>query len=1287
MSTASQQSQLTLQQNNTNNIGDALKPKDTLCPGCYTSAIREEGGLVVAFGYAFPQIHQAREFNPLTGQEFFFVYSQSFFHVECFKCAKCHEKVTADTNLLLLSDGSPVCANCTYCCTICHQAINDEAIMAGEDSFHAHCFKCKICKNRIDELTYARTSHGIYCMECHNDRVARNRRHAQKRAELAALGTNGGSGRVREVETRYPQEHGVGKSIPDTFLYLYHNHKGDIRRSYSGHRSISKSQATSALHSDTPNNERTKNRTPPITPASASSLSQKDESLNPSKQRTLPIPSADVKSGYNNRRRSFDDGVRPLDVLFKHTGTNTAGMMTRNSHALQVETSYAPQRRSLNSSGSHPDTIVPLIPTMSPTPTPVQIINQITLNSQMSSNGNSLSEHSDSCVLVSTGPGSPFSVLSPLSTEGSNDGRLNPSMQQSSTGANNAVFVGPNITSVAGEYAEESPSYSPPKQQQQKSYQESDLSSPVRRASFTDSSGAHLAHVRDSRSFSPSCYADVPHGIESETDNEAHGNSVTVDLSDPLLVLPASQGSGEYQYFKHYEPDVSISPDSASEEIELPPLGQASHAAYIAPALPPIRFSMNSADFSELFNSMPGLSPLKSHEFRGRISEHSSTAREALVPYTSIIDTNNPVLSPPNADFLSGVDANKIVNDINMPANLTSSTTPENFADIPPSSLTAPRSDQVTLDHSNTPFPSLPGDSLDATQVVQDESHKNTLNQLKTLVQDAKEKKTLQISLDRRLVELTVEAWELQQTDYTDLKMRFNAIKRTSKRYIEGLTVAQTEYDRELNARRDAEAEITRLRILLSSQAAKLTALSSDSRRQEQRRKVAKEIQDDLLKLEGDLAKLRVERDLIIVEMENLYNAKSSPHSIVIRSFNQGLDNLHMQYQRDLVPLEHQKETLKREILELKSFLDASLEEATVLNSRNEELALLNAEYLRQTEVRSPRGSQHPHHNVVSVNHSNAIEDEINRNKQPESSTPSKKFKWPSYKGRETSQPTIGYDLIKKKARIEHSFTQMSVLRFTRCDRCGDKMWGSQLRCTACNMSVHIRCAVNVYTACVQQGHLAKEENQAQLQSMFGRDLTEQAFVDGKTEGRLVPVLVEKCVGAVEALALDYEGIYRKNGGAGQSRMITQLFEKGDYFAFDLCDSDRFPDICSVTSVLKNYFRSLPVPLFTFDLHDDFINAAQIPDLSTKQQILKQLINKLPPAHYHTLRKLMLHLHNVSDRSEHNRMNSRNLGVVFGPTLMKSRDPAAEFTDMAGKTLLVEWVIENALFIFGDIPL
>ena len=160
---------------------------------------------------------------------------QSFFHVDCFKCAKCGDKVTADTNLLLLSDGSPICANCSYCCNVCKLPILDEAIMTGDDSYHAHCFKCKVCRNRIDELVFAKTSQGIYCMNCHNQRVARSRRRhqekkaaqAQAQAQAAANGTTGsnGSGRSREAQN-------LNTSVSIQYQSLYHSaHSHSIRHS------------------------------------------------------------------------------------------------------------------------------------------------------------------------------------------------------------------------------------------------------------------------------------------------------------------------------------------------------------------------------------------------------------------------------------------------------------------------------------------------------------------------------------------------------------------------------------------------------------------------------------------------------------------------------------------------------------------------------------------------------------------------------------------------------------------------------------------------------------------------------------------------------------------------------------------------------------------------------------------------------------------------------------------------------------------------------------------------
>ena len=68
-------------------------------------------------------------------------------------------------------------------------------------------------------------------------------------------------------------------------------------------------------------------------------------------------------------------------------------------------------------------------------------------------------------------------------------------------------------------------------------------------------------------------------------------------------------------------------------------------------------------------------------------------------------------------------------------------------------------------------------------------------------------------------------------------------------------------------------------------------------------------------------------------------------------------------------------------------------------------------------------------------------------------------------------------------------------------------------------------------------------------------------------------------------------------------------------------------------------------------------------------------------------------------------MHARNLGVVFGrkctgglsttrnadigtaATLMRSPDPSAEFSDMAGKALCVEWLVENAPRIFDAHPI
>jgi hypothetical protein len=337
------------------------------------------------------------------------------------------------------------------------------------------------------------------------------------------------------------------------------------------------------------------------------------------------------------------------------------------------------------------------------------------------------------------------------------------------------------------------------------------------------------------------------------------------------------------------------------------------------------------------------------------------------------------------------------------------------------------------------------------------------------------------------------------------------ARQRTSRQYIQGLTVAQTEYDRELKARRDAEAEVTRLRVLLSGQVARLTALSGDAKREELRQQLSIELNDNLSGLEYDLSKLKVERDMALAEFEELSATKrwvyspsmntilisfsstattsTEPPSNLGRSLTKRLDTLKNQYKHELVPLTRTRETLTREIAELKAVRDVFLEETTVLNARNEELAQLSAVYSRRVES-VPDGATHipdtlrpsvdrtrtqahqtqqPQQSIglppsVSSSTSGASTIYEDPNADPryhrvqradaEMHTPSKgKFmKWP---GSRTKEAFAQQTLSERKIHQEHNFQQLSILRFTRCDHCGDKMWGSQLRCTGEHLSSH----------------------------------------------------------------------------------------------------------------------------------------------------------------------------------------------------------------------------------------
>lgn len=134
-------------------------------------------------------------------------------HIDCFRCSTCSTLLDSDAHLLLLGDGSLICSNCTYSCNSCGNKIEDLAILTGDQAFCAQCFRCRNCKRKIENLRYARTSQGIFCMDCHESLMQRRRK---KKANAAAKKPGGPGTKYDKSLPSLPPSMEETRSIDET---------------------------------------------------------------------------------------------------------------------------------------------------------------------------------------------------------------------------------------------------------------------------------------------------------------------------------------------------------------------------------------------------------------------------------------------------------------------------------------------------------------------------------------------------------------------------------------------------------------------------------------------------------------------------------------------------------------------------------------------------------------------------------------------------------------------------------------------------------------------------------------------------------------------------------------------------------------------------------------------------------------------------------------------------------------------------------------------------------------
>ncbi|XP_041967621.1 rho GTPase-activating protein 29-like isoform X1 [Alosa sapidissima] len=255
----------------------------------------------------------------------------------------------------------------------------------------------------------------------------------------------------------------------------------------------------------------------------------------------------------------------------------------------------------------------------------------------------------------------------------------------------------------------------------------------------------------------------------------------------------------------------------------------------------------------------------------------------------------------------------------------------------------------------------------------------------------------------------------------------------------------------------------------------------------------------------------------------------------------------------------------------------------------------------------------------------------------------------------------------------------------TKCRECDGLVVFHGAECEECSLACHKKCLESLSIQC---GH---RKLQGRL-ALFGVDFSMVAR--GSNNG--IPFIIRKCAAEVESRALTLKGIYRVNGAKSRVEKLCQAFENGK----ELVElSDHSPH--DISNVLKLYLRQLPEPLIQYRFYNDVIGIAKETQkivmveaaaeqdssgqsLTTEVECvvlkLRDLLRHLPSANYKTLHFLLAHLYRVSEQEEENKMSASNLGIIFGPTLVRARQTGAEVSlsslvDYPYQALAVELLI------------
>ncbi|KAI3403171.2 BEM3 [Candida oxycetoniae] len=176
--------------------------------------------------------------------------------------------------------------------------------------------------------------------------------------------------------------------------------------------------------------------------------------------------------------------------------------------------------------------------------------------------------------------------------------------------------------------------------------------------------------------------------------------------------------------------------------------------------------------------------------------------------------------------------------------------------------------------------------------------------------------------------------------------------------------------------------------------------------------------------------------------------------------------------------------------------------------------------------------------------------------------------------------------------------------------------------------------------------------------SIFGREIEVALELSSHDYmGRHIPSICFRCLDYLNRTgAIFEEGIFRLSGSASTIRQLKEAFNREH--DLDLFRSPLKPDIHTVSGLFKTYLRELPSPILGTDAYLQLNNIV----LNKHNKFLPSQIaimfkeylnnsNNIDAIHYDLCYVIFKFLRQIISQNQINRMNLKNLCIVFVPTL------------------------------------